>query len=212
MLERWQPEHVLERRQPEHLQERQSEHVLERGQPEYVLGRRQPEHLQERRQPGPVLERRQPEHVLGRRQPEHLQERRQPGPVLEWRQPKHLLKDIQLQQLSQQLFQERRFERVEQKQYLCILQELRRKHPEMEGLKSSGIDAKQLDLSKYKSEVLIVADNGQQHEELPSQQQITTHEKFRLAMQGLIDMFAKLRILSIIVQTPERSYGVWLLI
>ena len=150
--------------------------------------------------------------MLGRRQPEHLQERRQPGPVLEWRQPKHLLKDIQLQQLSQQLFQERRFERVKQKQYLGILQELRRKHPEMEGLKSSGIDAKQLDLSEYKSEVLIVADNGQQHEELPAQQQISTHEKFRLAMQGLLDMFAKLRILSIVVQTPEWSYGVWLLI
>ena len=157
---------MLERSQPEHLQERKSEHVLDRGQPEHVLGRWQPEHLQERRQPQHLLEKRQHQHVLERRQPQHVPERRQPQHVLEWRQPKHLLKDIQLQQLSQQLCQERRFERVELKQCLCILQELRRQHPEMEGLKSSGIDAKQLDLSKYKSEVLIVADNGQQHEEL----------------------------------------------
>ena len=78
----------------------------------------------------------------------------------------------------------------------------------MEGLECSGIDPKHLDLS----EVLIVADNGQQYEELPTQWQITTHEEFRLAMQGLLDMFVKLRILSIVVETPEWSYGVWLLI
>ena len=51
----------------------------------------------------------------------------------------------------------------------------------MEGLECSGIDPKHLDLS----EVLIVADNGQQYEELPTQWQITTHEEFRSAMQGL---------------------------
>ena len=234
VLERRQPEHLQERRQPEHvLERRQPKHVLERRQPEHVLERRQPEHLQERRQPEHLQERRQPEHLQERRQPEHLLERRQPismcwrggslsicslqgrrqpGPVLEWRQPEYLLKEMQLQQPSQQLFQERWVERVEQKQHLGILWELRRKqpreHPEMEGLECSGIDPKHLDLS----EVLIVADNGQQYEELPTQWQITTHEEFRSAMQGLLDMFVKLRILLIVVETPEWSYGVWLLV
>ena len=141
--------------------------------------------------------------MLERRQPEHLQERRQ---------PEHLLKEMQLRQLSQQLFQERWVEQVEQKQHLGILWELRRKqprgHPEMEVLECSGIDPKHLDLS----EVLIVADNGQQYEQLPTQWQITTHEEFRSAMQGLLDMFVKLRILSIVVETPEWNCGVWLFV
>ena len=83
----------------------------------------------------------------------------------------------------------------------------------MEGLKSE-VDAKQLDVSEQKSGGFIILDNEQQYEELikmqlPSQQQITIRKKFRLAMQELQPM---LRIISIVVQTPGWSSGVWLLI
>ena len=75
----------------------------------------------------------------------------------------------------------------------------------MEELKSE-VDAEQLNMPEQKSGGLIVPDNEQQHEELtkmelPSQKQVTIHEKFscRLAMQELQHV---LRIISIVVQTP----------
>ena len=71
-------------------------------------------------------------------------------------------------------------------------------NPEMEGLKSSGVDCvEQLGVSEHKSKQSI-ADNKQQHNELVQM------ELPSLAMQGLLHAFVKLRIISIIA---EGSYG-----
>ena len=90
--------------------------------------------------------------------------------MLQGRQPKHLLKEIQLQQLSQRLFQERpsRAEAVP-----WHSSGIEKQQPAIEELKSK-VDAKQLDVSEQKSGGLIVQNNEQHHEELTKMELLQT--------------------------------------
>ena len=219
LLERWQPEHLLERWQPKHLlEERQPEHLLERWQPEHLLERWQPEHLLERRQPEHMLEEGQPEQLLERRQPEHLLEESQPEYLLEEKQPKLSLKETQLhvQQRLERLVWERQLKRVQQKQHLGHVQELRgnhlQKHPGEHQLKSLGRDNRILDPSEHNCKLeLAITENEQQQEEIiktPQQLQSPVQELGCLdsvwwmtklqCLQGLLDTLTILTMILIL--------------